>query len=103
MNKPSYRDPYLLLGLSKGAGDRTIRKAFHGALQKGGDESELREAYERIKTENSRNKERWFTLESMELSGIEGAVAEEVDDALLNRVIKELAFLTDWELMVEGQ
>ncbi|MBM3198066.1 MAG: hypothetical protein FJZ58_02270 [Chlamydiae bacterium] len=84
-------DAYKLLDLQPGATGDEIRQAYHKKLQ---EQPELfSQAYKCICSEKEREHYFWNSVHSYFFS-----IASEQNTSSLEEVIRELAFLSDWEL-----
>ena len=87
-------DAYRVLGLYPGGSDEEIRLAYHRKIKDGEEERTLAQAYELIRDAKARERYQWNSLYSyFSLFACEEGVSSSLEE-----VIKEVAFLSDWEL-----
>jgi hypothetical protein len=89
-------DPYFVLGLTYSATESEIQKAFHKKMQHADNQEIIIQAYSMIRNEAGRNSVRWNRFESYILNPFSDMEAETQID--IQALIKELAFLSQWEL-----
>lgn len=94
-------DPYVVLGISYDSDDEKIRKAFQAALREKGGKPEIYEAYEMIRTKEKREHYRWDSLYSFIVTP-PCYKQNEFKKLDIENLVKELAFLSPWELGSEG-
>lgn len=88
-------DPYRVLGISYDAGEEEIQQAFQAKmLECKGSQSSVIKAYGMLRTPADRRKFRWGSVWSC----MHGVDSEEKAHMDLEAIVKELAFLTAWEL-----
>lgn len=90
-------DPYLVLNIPYEANDETIKAAFHSAVQKNPNNSELHNAYNKIRNKEQRRLFKWESVYSY----LSPPPTETKKKIPINDLAKELAFLSDWELGIE--
>jgi preprotein translocase subunit Sec63 len=88
-------DPYSTLGLAPDASDEEIRVAFHALVKKFPQQKQLHDAYTAIRNQTARNLHKWNNLCSFIANPYRtNHATEELD---LEALIKEFAFLSEWE------
>ena len=95
--KTQYYCPYQLLGVNNNASDEEIRVAFHNKLSMGEDNEAVRWAYSTIKNSKGRRNHRFLEVEGLIAMppisiNTEKGIVEDFEE-----LIKELAFLNEWE------
>lgn len=97
------QDPYAILGVSSQSDDEEIRRAFHTLLRDDKDSEELRLAYESIRSEKNRRHYLWGNPASF-VTALDIPTKEKEDSKtdLMQALVKELAFLSEWELGKES-
>ena len=95
MNKDFLQiDAYKILQISLDATEEEIRLAYHQKIQEGADLTLIGQAYSLIKDASARRKYLLFSMYSYFI--IPPVVSFEKGE--VEAVIKEIAFLSDWEL-----
>jgi hypothetical protein len=87
-------DPYLVLGIPLDADDARIRAAFHAKVRAGAADATVNAAYGALRDAQARQRRRWCDPRSVIASLPQhgnGIVCSE-------DLIREIAFLSDWEL-----
>ena len=90
-------DPYLILNIPYDADDEDIKIAFHSAVQKNPDNSELHNAYNTIRNKEQRRLFKWESVYSY----ISPPPTQVKQGISMNDLANELAFLSNWELGIE--
>lgn len=90
-------DPYIVLNIPYDANDEVIKVAFHSALQKNPNNSELHNAYNSIRNAEQRRLFKWQSIYSY-ISPPPTKTRREIP---INNLVNELAFLSNWELGIE--
>ena len=87
-------DPYHVLGIPPEADDASIRAAFHAKVRAGAADAGVTAAYGAVRDAAARRRRRWCDPTAMiaALPAAQDGIA--CDEAL----VRELAFLSDWEL-----
>ncbi len=88
-------DPYLILEIPCSALEDEIQAQFHRKLKSSDNPDELIKAYGMIRDQVGKNRMRWDTLTTCMEDPSEKTKMTVID---LPALIKELAFLTPWEL-----
>ena len=87
-------DPYVLLDLPPDADDAAIRAAFHAKVRAGGADAAVNAAYAAIRDAAARRRRRWCEPAACLASLPSGDGPLTPPEPL----VRELAFLSDWEL-----
>lgn len=88
-------DPYVLLGVPPEADDAAIRAAFHARVRAGSADATINAAYAAIRDTDARRRRRWCDPAAC-IAPLPAASAPPVANP--EALIRELAFLSDWEL-----
>ena len=87
-------DPYALLDLRPDADDAAIRAAFHAKVRAGGADAAVNQAYASIRDAAARRRRRWCVP-----SACLAALPDDQGPVQATEpLVRELAFLSDWEL-----
>lgn len=92
-------NPFYVLGIPCDASDNEIQVQFHRKMQEGVNTEKIIHAYSQVRTQVGRNKIRWETINSHLLTPTEEfEIGKIKNDINIAELIKELAFLSPWEL-----
>jgi len=91
-------DPYTVLGLMGDADDAAIRTAYHEMVRLGTTTPAVNAAYASIRDEPGRQKVRWLTVPGLLAPLQTESRSAVLDAAALSALVRELAFVSDWEL-----
>ncbi len=91
-------DPYAVLGLTGDADEAAIRAAFHERVRQGTADAAVNAAYGSIRDQAGRDRVRWGTVTGLIAAAPALDPVKVADDAELAALVRELAFLSDWEL-----
>jgi hypothetical protein len=92
---PLEMDPYAVLEISSFASESEIQQSFHHKMKNAHNTEELIRAYGMIRDQAGRNRVRWDMLRSHLENPFKNQQENDYDLPLL---IKELAFLSVWEM-----
>lgn len=87
-------DPYRVLGVSYDASEEEIQQAFQQKMLESKGSQDIIKAYGMLRSPADRRKFRWGSVWSC----MHGLDSEEKAHTDLEAIVKELAFLTAWEL-----
>lgn len=87
-------DPYVVLGIPPDADDAAIRTAFHGKVRAGAADAAVNAAYGALRDANARQRRRWCDP----LALIAAPPSAQAGPGCSEALVRELAFLSDWEL-----
>ena len=91
---PLPTDPYVVLGIPPEADDQAIRAAFHARVRAGTADAQVNAAYGAVRDAQARRRRRWCDPTAM----IAALPAAQEGIACDEALVRELAFLSDWEL-----
>lgn len=94
----NHSDPYAVLGLLGDADDAAIRTAYHEMVRSGTATPAVNAAYAAIRDETGRQKNRWMTIPGLIAPLKTESQGTSLDAAAMNALVRELAFVSDWEL-----
>lgn len=87
--------PYVLIGVSQNANDEEIQARFHEKMRGSSNQEQLLKAYIQIRNQAGRNDFKWNTIGSFIADPFKEENCSNLD---LEELIKEIAFLSDWEV-----
>ncbi len=92
-------NPYSVLGVTPSAVDEQIKQAFHAKLLQMGSSPLLVTAYSMIRDGAARRRYLWGQIESLFADPVlDMPAASEAPQVPVSELIRELAFLSEWEL-----
>lgn len=96
MTTMNNEDPYLYFNLPQNASDDDVQAAFHKKMKEGSSQDITMAAYIKIRNQAARTAYKWNNITSF----VEDPYASksENNNYDLEAIIKELAFLSDWEV-----
>ena len=91
-------DPYVLLGVAYDATDEEIRKGYHEKLSSCGTSPAIQQAYQQIRNVRQRSVYRYFDRNSDITHPPSLLKQEGISQQDREKLVQELAFLSEWEL-----